>query len=239
MSDALDILTRLVSERRAAPLVLDVRATALVVVDMQRYFLSADSPYSRFLEHRAAGYTRTFLAEVEEHVLPRLRSLVGAFRAARRPVLWTALAAAQAEGNDLPKRLRELNAAARNAGMPAAVPARDDHWAGFPDALSPAAGEPVVQKTTFGGFANGVLDGMLRERGLHTLVLCGVVTNVCVETTAREAVDRGYSVIIAEDACAAYAPEVHRTHLDSFEVAFGSVRPVQDVLSALRAPPTP
>ena len=66
-----------------------------------------------------------------------------------------------------------------------------------------------MKKTSSGPFATTALDKYLRNLGIENLVVAGVLSNVAVETTARDAGDRGYNVIWAEDACAAYLPEEH------------------------------
>ncbi len=69
--------------------------------------------------------------------------------------------------------------------------------------------------------------------GITTLVIGGVVTNVCVETTARDASDLGYGVILVDDACAAHSPEIHEAALLSFQGPFGRVRTTHDVVALI------
>ena len=75
--------------------------------------------------------------------------------------------------------------------------------------LYPATGEPVIDKPGKGAFYQTDLDLMLRNRGIDTLFVCGVTTEVCVNTTVREANDRGYRCIVLSDCCASYFPEFH------------------------------
>jgi biuret amidohydrolase len=65
-------------------------------------------------------------------------------------------------------------------------------------------------------------------------VIGGVVTNVCVETTARDAADRGYNVVLLDDGCAAFSPEIHESTLLSFQGPFGRVRTSDEVLALLK-----
>jgi hypothetical protein len=104
-----------------------------------------------------------------------------------------------------------------------AFPPRTDALARIVTALEPRPGELVVNKTTFGTFASTGLDHALRSLGITSLVVGGVVTNVCVETTAREATDRGYEVVLVDDGCAAFSPEIHEATLLSFQGHFGRV----------------
>ena len=73
----------------------------------------------------------------------------------------------------------------------------------------------------------------MRNLGITTLVIGGVVTNVCVETTARDASDLGYGVMLVDDACTAHSPESHEASLLSFQGPFGRVRSANDVVTLI------
>jgi nicotinamidase-related amidase len=75
--------------------------------------------------------------------------------------------------------------------------------------LYPVAGEIVIDKSGKGAFYNTDLDALLRQRGIANLLVCGVTTEVCVNTTVREANDRGYRCVVLADCCASYFPEFH------------------------------
>jgi nicotinamidase-related amidase len=111
-------------------------------------------------------------------------------------------------------------------------------------ALAPLAGEPVVDKPGKGAFFATDLDGLLRNRGIDALLVCGVTTEVCVHTTVREANDRGYRCIVPGDCCASYFPEFHLAGLAMIKAQggiFGWVSDSRRVLAALSgaAPPRP
>lgn len=80
--------------------------------------------------------------------------------------------------------------------------------------LTPLPGEPIIDKPGKGAFYATDLGLILQTRGIKSLIICGVTTEVCVQTTAREANDRGYELVIPEDCCASYFPEFHRAALD-------------------------
>lgn len=92
----------------------------------------------------------------------------------------------------------------------------------------------MVNKTTYGTFSSTGLDHALRSLGITALIVGGVVTNVCVETTARDAADRGYDVVLLDDGSAAFSPEIHEATLISFQGPFGRVKTSDDVLGLLR-----
>jgi nicotinamidase-related amidase len=84
------------------------------------------------------------------------------------------------------------------------------------------------------GFVGSELDTVLRGRGVDTVVITGVATNMSVESTARSAGDLGYRTIVVSDACSAAAPEVHEASLASLGM-LGEVVTAADVLAALKA----
>ncbi|MEC9346787.1 MAG: isochorismatase family cysteine hydrolase [Pseudomonadota bacterium] len=79
--------------------------------------------------------------------------------------------------------------------------------------LAPAAGEPVLDKPGKGAFYQTDLELMLKNRGIDTLFVCGVTTEVCVHTTVREGNDRGYRCVVLGDCCGSYFPEFHEIGL--------------------------
>jgi biuret amidohydrolase len=104
--------------------------------------------------------------------------------------------------------------------------------------LYPAPGEPVIDKPGKGAFYQTDLDLMLRNRGIETLFVCGVTTEVCVNTTVREANDRGYRCIVLSDCCASYFPEFHDMGLKMVKAQggiFGSVASSRALLAGLAA----
>jgi nicotinamidase-related amidase len=103
-------------------------------------------------------------------------------------------------------------------------------------ALYPKDGEPVVDKPGKGAFYATDLHPMLMNRGIDTLIVCGVTTEVCVHTTVREANDRGYRCIVPSDCCASYFPEFHAAALAMVQAQggiFGWVSDSRRILEAL------
>lgn len=103
-------------------------------------------------------------------------------------------------------------------------------------ALYPREGEPVLDKPGKGAFYATDLHLLLQNRGIDTLVICGVTTEVCVHTTVREANDRGYRCLVPGDCCGSYFPEFHEVGLRMIKAQggiFGWVTDSTRVLSAL------
>ena len=102
--------------------------------------------------------------------------------------------------------------------------------------LYPAPGEPVVDKPGKGAFHATDLDAMLKNRGITQLIVCGVTTEVCVNTTVREANDRGYECVVVEDCVGSYFPEFQEMGLRMIKAQggiFGWVGKSTSVIDAL------
>lgn len=103
-------------------------------------------------------------------------------------------------------------------------------------ALSPAPGETVIDKPGKGAFYATALGDVLKQRDIDTLLVCGVTTEVCVNTTVREANDRGFRCLVLGDCCASYFPEFHEAGLAMIKAQggiFGWVSHSKAVLDAL------
>lgn len=103
-------------------------------------------------------------------------------------------------------------------------------------ALYPRDNEPVVDKPGKGSFYATDLECMLRVRGIRTLLIGGVTTEVCVHTTIREANDRGFHCIAMEDCCASYNQVFHDVSMEMVHAQgglFGSVAKSEDIVVAL------
>jgi nicotinamidase-related amidase len=102
--------------------------------------------------------------------------------------------------------------------------------------LYPIAGEPIIDKPGKGAFYATDLDTILKHRGIAQLIVCGVTTEVCVNTSVREANDRGYDCLVVEDCCGSYFPEFQEMGLRMIKAQggiFGWVAPSEAVISAL------
>jgi len=108
----------------------------------------------------------------------------------------------------------------------------DPSWQ-IDESVAPLPGELVLNKTSSGPLNSTMLDQTLHNMGIDTLIITGLTTDVCVTQTARETADRGFQVIVAEDACTTLSEEMHRGALQCFNIAFGRVKKTDEVLSLL------
>lgn len=214
-----------------------LNSTALVIIDMQRDFVEPGG----FGE--SLGNDVTHL----QQVVPPLATALAAARAAGMTVIHTR------EGH-LPD-LSDCPASKLSRGKPAMrigdlgpkgrILIRGEVGHDIIPELYPLPGEPVVDKPGKGAFYATELGGLLAERGITSLLVAGVTTEVCVHTTVREANDRGYECLVLSDCVGSYFPEFQRAGLSMISAQggiFGWVAPSKALLGALagvRAPTVP
>jgi nicotinamidase-related amidase len=124
--------------------------------------------------------------------------------------------------------------------LPADAPSRDPNAPAPPASASELvpdcgyqAGDVAITKRSWGAFYGTGLEQQLRRRGIRTILLGGVATNFGVESTAREAFDRGYELIFVEDAMSSMAAEIHTFAVQTIFPRMGRVRTLEQVLGAL------
>jgi len=221
--------TAVLRMKNAAPLDLDPSRTALMIVDMQRYFTQPSFPFTDLFEKMSPGVCSGYLRRVQETVIPNIRRLLESFRKAGSLVVFTAVGIETQDGSDLACWARALDEAGLNLlGTRIHPPVGDSSWQIDP-ALEPRTEEIVVNKLSAGTFATTDLAAQLRSRGVDRVVVTGVVTDVCVSTTAREAADRNFTVVVVSDACTTFSEKLHQANLETLHV-FGWVRATDEVL---------
>ena len=212
------------------PIDVDLAHTALIIIDMQRDFLepggfgeTLGNDVSRL--QAAVGPCKAVLEAARE-----AKMLVIHTREGHRPDL-TDAAPAKVERGAPSKRIGDEGPMGR-------ILVRGEPGHDIIRELYPAAGEPVIDKPGKGAFYETDLGSMLKNRGIENLLVCGVTTEVCVNTTVREANDRGYRCIVVGDACGSYFPEFHEMGLKMIKAQggiFGWVSDSSRVLAALNA----
>jgi nicotinamidase-related amidase len=191
----------------AEQLSIKAERTALVAIDLQRGIVGIPSAPRSGPE-----------------VVDRAAQLARAVRAAGGTVVFVHVCPS-ADGKD---SLKPPTDAVPAAGRP--LP---PDWADFVPELGVQAADIVITKRQWGAFYGTELDLQLRRRGVDTIILCGISTNVGVESTARDAFERGYSQIFVEDAMAARDAEEHGHTVRSLFPRIGRVRSTAEVLAAL------
>jgi len=188
------------------PYRFEPRATALVVIDMQRDFVEP------------GGFGAALGNDVSRlgAIVPTVRALLDWARARHMTVLHTREGHRPDLADCPPAKQRRGDPALRIGakGPMGRILVDGEPGNDIVPALAPAGDEPVIVKPGKGAFWATALDEMLRWRGITHLILAGVTTEVCVQTTMREANDRGYECLLIEDATESYFPEFKRVTLE-------------------------
>jgi nicotinamidase-related amidase len=187
-------------------LTLDPRATALVIIDLQNSIVARQlAPHDPKTVVRNAVRIGQALAKAGGLIVP----------------VHVAFAADHADRLQQPA----------DAAIPSAPPTP-----GAADLVPEVAALPapfVVTKHQWGAFYGTELDLQLRRRGIRTIILCGIATNFGVESTARDAWERGYELVIVEDACTSMGDGAHEFPVRNIFPRLGRVRSTAEVLAVL------
>jgi nicotinamidase-related amidase len=223
-------MPRVIFEAEPAPLSVELERAAFVIIDMQRDFLEPGG----FGAALGNDVTRLQAAVAPcRDVLAAARlidMLVIHTREGHRPDLSDA-PPHKVERGDPKNRIGARGPMGR-------ILIRGEPGHDIIAELYPMQDEPVIDKPGKGAFYQTDLELMLRNRGIDTLFVAGVTTEVCVNTTVREANDRGFRCIVLADCCASYFPEFHQAGLAMIKAQgciFGSVAGSQSLLDAIAA----
>jgi nicotinamidase-related amidase len=185
---------------------LDPRRTALVLIDLQKGILPfAGGP------HSAAD------------VLGKAAALIKRFHDLQAPVVLVRVGWS-ADGGDAPRQ---------QVDQPAPAKAFPPEWWEIPAELGAADSDIRITKRQWGAFYGTELELQLRRRGIDHIVLGGIATNIGVESTARDAWERGFSLVFAEDAMSAFSGEHHAFAIGNIFPRIGRVRSTAQVLEML------
>jgi nicotinamidase-related amidase len=216
------------------PVPLRHTSTALLVIDVQYHDASPDHGFNVALERMDPGSMLYFNERLESTVIPAIARLSACCRSHGVAVIYLALGSAFRDLRDVPPRLRRwIRTLEREGGL------EDVYWTGNPDwairrEIEPHSGDTVIAKTTWGAFTSSTIDQVLRSGGIESLIITGVSTNCCVESTAREAADRGYACVIVDEATCDYDQASHDATLRAYHFNFGRVaRSADQVIAVL------
>ena len=214
-----EIIDRVLARRGRVHLFdrLQAKKTALLVIDMQNAFVAPGAP----IEVPAA-----------REIVPSINRLAAELRKRGVPVVWVLHEnpGGQSWTEFFDRFIRPENAraaaAALSAGHELQKPWRE---------LEVSSGDVKVAKNRYSAFIgdSSPLNGVLRERGIDTVLIAGTKTNVCCECTARDAMMLDYKVVMLSDCTAALSDEEHRATLENMIQQFGDVMTADEVLARL------
>jgi ureidoacrylate peracid hydrolase len=212
-------------------LTLDPGGTAVLVVDMQNAFASPGGMLD------VAGVDISSAGRAVDNA----RRVAEAARTAGVPVIYLAMGYAtdlsDAGDDESPNPQKELSLVLRrdDPGVSSPLLAVGTWNFAIVDAMTPQPDEPVIVKTRYSGFRGTNLDTLLRHHGIRMLLVVGITTNVCVESTIRDAFFHEYWPVLVEDATmAAGPPGVHEATIFNVRTFFGWVARTESVVAALQ-----
>ncbi len=215
---------------RPEPIRLNPAETALIIVDMQNAYASAGG----YLD--IAGFDIAGAAAC----ISRIATAADAARKAGMPVLYfqngwdPGYTEAGGPGSPNWHKSNALKAMRKNPELHGKLLAKGGWDYALVDSLAPKPGDIVVPKTRYSGFFNTNIDSLLRARGIRNIVFTGIATNVCVESSLRDAFHLEYFGIVLEDATHAAGPDfAQKAAIYNIETFFGWVSTVADFCGAI------
>jgi ureidoacrylate peracid hydrolase len=183
---------------------IDPGHAALLIVDMQNYTARRDGgEYRDLSEQEIEERFGFFFRMLDDTALPNLQRLLTVCRRGRIEVLYTIIESLTEDGRD-----RGLDYKISGLHVP------KGSWdARVIEAIAPAEDEIVIPKTSSSPFLSTNIDYVLRNLGVRSLIIAGILTDQCIDSAARDACDLGYLVTIATDACATHSRERHEWSL--------------------------
>ena len=205
---------------------VDPVRTALIVVDMQNAFVKKDAGHA-YVEDAAS-------------TCPNINRVADELRKAGGTIVWIL-------NTVTPESLESWSHFHRELSTPAGRQRRTEsmsegtHGHELYEALKPVTGDLTVRKSRYSAFIQGSsdLDQVLRSRGIDTVLISGTATNVCCESSARDAMMLNYRTLMVSDACSASTDEQHTATLYSFIINFGDVQTTEEVVTRILAANAP
>lgn len=200
---------------------LEHHEVALLVIDIQ--YLDAARGFGVFKDVTSSGIPKAqqdyYFDSLKGKVLPNVQKLLKTFRDKNMEVIHTRIQSLTQDGRDRGNGHKRLNLLA----------APGSKEAEFLPEVAPQGDEIVINKTASGVFSSTNLNYVLQNLKVNELIVAGVYTNECVETTIRDACDLGYLVTMVDDACTTVTPELHQGSINSLKDRYASVLSTKEI----------
>jgi nicotinamidase-related amidase len=207
---------------------LEPESTALIIVDMQYATASRNKGLGKLLsEQGKSDLAKYRFDRIEDVTIPTITRLLSFFRKHQLSVIYLTMGSKAKDYRDALPHLKALLQSSNNYVGSA------EHR--ILEEIKPQEEELIVHKTTIGAFSSTNLDSILWSRGLKYLLFTGVSTNMCVETTARDAADKGFRCVLIEDGCGASDQSYHDAAMTTFQRLFGKVNTSEEVIAELKS----
>ena len=193
----------------------------LFIVDMQKYYLWKNSDFHKYCTSHDSLAMTYINFRCNKIVIPNIQQLLRVFRSASLPVFFLKLCSEKDDRSDLHLQFQESHQHGKSMGFEDVYPACTSPFAEIIDELKPMPDETIICKSTFSPFTFTNIQEELSKKEIDTIFFTGLATSQCVETTARDASERGFRVIQVEDAQADYSETLHRVSLLSSKAVCG------------------
>lgn len=200
--------TEKVEQPQYKNIVFKPQTSALLIIDMQQYFCNPSS-HAYFKDSRT--------------IIPNIHQLIITYREHSLPVLFTRYALLKTENPGAMGRW--WNDVLYDGNMMSSII----------DALHPLPSEPVIRKTQYSAFFETDLDTILKNHQVTTIVITGVLTHLCCETTARDAFMRNYDIFFLSDATASDTKTLHSASLATLSDGFATISTTNEVCVCIKA----
>ena len=202
---------------------LNPERTALLVIDMQKYFTEPDYPFDKMMQQLDPDGCKYYLNRVDQLIIPNIQRLQKLFRSLGAFIAYTEFGSMQKDGSDMAIWARKINNLGHDMVGSAVFPPFSDPSCRVDDRVGTNEGELVFQKSTSGPANSTKMDHTLRVLGIQSVIVTGVVTEICVAQTTRELGDRDFNALVVEDACASMDETRHKSALETIGITFGTV----------------
>lgn len=190
------------------PIATSTANSALLIVDLQNDYCAAGGYMEQHLQRDVSSVA---------HVAGTIGNLARAARQASVPVIWVRAAYDPKYIN--PPMLGKQ----QERGVAGQVLCAEGSWGAEFFELAPKSGETVISKHRFSAFHDTGLTGILQDAGITSIVVSGVSTNVCIDSTVRDGFMAGFHIVVPRDCVASYSNALHLATLENINVVFGRV----------------
>lgn len=212
---------------------IDKTRAALVIIDYQNYSVNPECGLTKLIIERYPSIANYYIPRFSQVTIPNTKRLLKAFRNAGREVIYTRNGSYLPDGRDLIHRRRQRdNLAMQSSGLPT-LWSKGTFEHKIVHDLSPLDGEYILDKNCSSPFNGTGIDQVLRNLGIELLIMTGMATDMCVETTARDASDRGYSVVVVEDSVVTFREDHHYAALSALARVYTQVWTTNQVMEKL------
>ena len=200
---------------------MELTGMAILVIDVQRYYTESTSPLVTYTEALYPGGTDYIHQRLDALVIPNIARILSAARLSSVPIIFARLCGTQDDRSDLHRNFQEFDQLAYAQTGMHVYPLATEILADVDLRIAPLKNDIVVNKTGYSAFHETGLHQLLQSKGIDRLVVTGLTTSQCVNSSARAASDFGYTTFMVEDAQADYELRDHQAALFSSEPLTG------------------